>query len=197
MTTIPIPAWNAVGLLPPLDEAQPTSAERSPYVVSLSDFVLRFGQSEERRRLLDGFLRYRKALHAVDLTSGFQWVDGSFLENIELLEARPPNDLDVVTFYDRPPGQSEAELYARASHLIPAGAAAKRALKTNFHVDPYLVYLGLSPERLVENSAYWYSLWSHRRNREWKGFLQIDLAPLEDAAAQITLTKLGNQGVQP
>ncbi|WP_414651656.1 DUF6932 family protein [Hafnia paralvei] len=32
------------------------------------------------------------------LAEGFQWVDGSFTENIELIERRTPNDVDVVTF---------------------------------------------------------------------------------------------------
>ncbi|MDA1231040.1 MAG: hypothetical protein O2856_09720 [Planctomycetota bacterium] len=31
--------------------------------------------------------------------TGFQWLDGSFLEDIELGDGRPPRDLDVVTVY--------------------------------------------------------------------------------------------------
>ena len=54
--------------------------------------------------ILDGFLRFRELLTQAGFVSGFQWVDGSFLENVEMLENRPPNDLDVVTFYI-PPGR--------------------------------------------------------------------------------------------
>jgi hypothetical protein len=32
------------------------------------------------------------------LNQGFQWLDGSFAEQIELLEGRPPKDIDVVSF---------------------------------------------------------------------------------------------------
>ncbi|WP_426763559.1 DUF6932 family protein [Hafnia paralvei] len=32
------------------------------------------------------------------LAEGFQWVDGSFTENVELIERRTPNDVDVVIF---------------------------------------------------------------------------------------------------
>ncbi len=197
MTTVPIPAWNPVGVIPPFDEARPASMERSPYVVSLADFILRFGQSEERRRILDGFLRYRAALHAAGLVAGFQWVDGSFLEQVERLEARAPNDLDLVTFYHLPAGTSQAELFTRAPHLFHVTATAKRALKVTFHVDPYPVSLGTAPERLTRLSAYWYSMWSHRRNGVWKGFVQIDLAPTEDPRAAAALASLGSQGAQP
>lgn len=38
-------------------------------------------------------------------------------------------------------------------------------------------------ERLTRHSAYWYSVWSHRRNQLWKGFVQVDLAPGEDTFA--------------
>jgi hypothetical protein len=31
--------------------------------------------------------------------------------------------------------------------------------------------------------AYWYSMWSHRRDGMWKGFVQIDLSPSEDTPA--------------
>ena len=39
-TTVPIPPWNADGLLPAADVANPTSATRSPYPVALGDFQM-------------------------------------------------------------------------------------------------------------------------------------------------------------
>ena len=39
MTTVAIPAWNPQGLLPPIDVLNPTSVERSPYRVVLTDVV--------------------------------------------------------------------------------------------------------------------------------------------------------------
>ncbi len=88
MSTLPIPDWTADGILPPVDLADPTSIVRSPYRVDLTDFALRFASSAERITIIDGLLKYRSELHAVGLTRGFQWIDGSLLENVELLRSR-------------------------------------------------------------------------------------------------------------
>ena len=56
---------------------------------------------------------------------------------------------------------------------------------------------GDEPEPLVRQSTYWYSLWSHRRNGQWKGFLQIDLSPADDLIAEANLGKMLNKGGQP
>lgn len=197
MTTVAIPDWNAQGVIPPINELQPTSVDRSPYTVSLTDVVLRFGLSAERRTVLDGFLRYRAALHAAGLVQGFQWLDGSFLEHVEMLESRPPNDIDVVTFYRLPVGKTQQDLQTQTPDIFPIGRASQQILKANYHVDAYTVHLGMVSERLVKQGTYWYSMWSHRRNPIWKGYVQVDLAPIEDVAAQAALTNLGNQGVQP
>lgn len=197
MTLVPIPAWNAQGVIPPINALNPTSAERSPYTVSLIDFVDQFSTSPERRNVLQGFLRYRAGLHGAGLTQGFQWLNGSFLEDVETLGGRAPRDLDVVTFYRLPAGQSQQDVQLLAPHLFPINRTAQEQLKANFHVDAYLVHLGMIPERLVERSAYWYSLWSHRRNQLWKGYVQINLAPTEDAAAGAAIAGLGNPGAQP
>jgi hypothetical protein len=163
-------------------------------VVSLTDFVLRLGQTVERRTVLEGYLRYRQALHAAGLTRGFQWLDGSFLENIEMIESRAPHDIDVVTFFHLPAGKSQRDLMSQFPDLFPTDQSV---LKSTYHVDGYVVDLGTAPERLTQRSAYWYSLWSHRRNQLWKGFVQIDLAPSEDAVAMMTCASLGTQGAQP
>ena len=44
-----------------------------------------------------GFLDFRALLHSLGINTGFQWLDGSFMENVELLEQRAPKDIDVVT----------------------------------------------------------------------------------------------------
>lgn len=102
MTTVAIPQWNTLGLLPPIDPVNPTSAERSPYPVALLDVILRFATSPERCKVLKGFLDYRAALHGMGLVNGFQWLDGSFTEQVETLERRSPRDIDVVTFVYTP-----------------------------------------------------------------------------------------------
>ncbi len=195
MNTVALPSWNALGLIPPIDTQQPASAERSPYAVSLTDFVLRFGQTQPRRVVLDGFLKYRAALHAAGLVSGFQWVDGSFLENVEVLETRAPNDIDVVTFFDLPAGKSQMDIQQLFPDLFPTTRDAHQKLKDTFCVDAYYEHLGKAPSRLVRQSSYWYSMWSHRRNQAWKGYVQIGLAPTDDALAIAQLDNLARQGV--
>jgi hypothetical protein len=186
MTHDGIPTWNAIGIIPPNDVMQPTVGERSPYQASLKDFVLRFGRTDARRTLLTGLLRYREGLHSVGLTEGFQWLDGSFLEDIEAREARAPNDIDVVTFYHLPNGKSQSDVAEQDPALFRGG----RALKSAYHVDAYLVDLGGSAEYIVERSRYWYSMWSHRRDGVWKGYLQINLDPAEDTAARVAIDRL-------
>ncbi len=186
MTRAAIPNWNAQGIIPPVDPGDPVSIERSPYIVSLADLVLRYGTTKERVKILAGFLDFRAALHNLGVVQGFQWVDGSFLENIEALENRNPNDMDVVTFFHLPKGQDQANLVNLAPRVF-----ASVHTKQDYEVDAYFVMLNDGPpEPLVGQSAYWYSLWSHRRNGVWKGYLQIDLSSAEDPVANANLTKV-------
>ena len=45
MIIVPIPRWTAAGVIPPVNSTSATSAERSPYTVSLSDVVLQLAAS--------------------------------------------------------------------------------------------------------------------------------------------------------
>jgi len=191
MTNVAIPAWTALGLLPPIDPNQPTSTERSPYPVSLKDVVMRFSTSPERKAIMQGFLGYRAALHGLGYTSGFQWLDGSFMEEVEIIEKRAPRDIDVVTFVHDPvdTGRTLTEDdFANLDHDMT---------KTAFKIDSYFVELDqLPPREITTWSAYWYSMWSHRRNQAWKGFLQIELEPTEDAEAMAWLALEDTKGGQ-
>ncbi len=187
MTTVSIPAWNILGVLPPVDPDLPTSPNRSPYPVSLKDVVMRFSTSSARRKVLEGLLDYRKALHRIGLMSGFQWLDGSFLEDVETIERRDPRDIDVVTFLHT----SDAFSVTDEDALILDAETTKE----RFSVDGYIVELdAVTPRELTIWSAYWYSLWSHRRNQAWKGFLQIELAPEEDDDARNMLAQYDMAG---
>jgi len=193
MSPTAIPDWNPQGVLPPINSTNPTSADRSPYAVSITDLILHYGTTPPRQTILSGFLAFRAALHAAGLTKGFQWIDGSFLENIELIEKRDPGDVDVVTFFHLPDGQTQQDLVNAHPRLFNPTHT-----KADYHVDAYFVQLnGNTPEPLVEQSTYWYSLWSHRRNGQWKGYLQIHLSPTDDAVAKANLDKMSNQGGQP
>jgi hypothetical protein len=111
------------------------------------------------------------------MVQGFQWLDGSFFEHVERTEGRDPNDIDVVTFYRLPAGRDQTDLVGDVAPLLGEPA------KERYSVDGYLVHLGMQPERLARQSAYWYSVWSHRRNMVWKGFVEVPLAPVDDVTA--------------
>lgn len=189
MSIVTIPQWNANGLLPPIDTLSPASSLRSPYQVSLLDVVMRFATSPERRLVLRGFLDYRTLLRRTGICEGFQWLDGSFVEDVETLERHAPKDIDVVTFSRTPIYFSRTpEDLALLDH---------DAAKLTFLVDSYFVEMDeLTPEMVVAQSAYWYSMWSHRRTQVWKGFLQVDLAATSDLQAQQWLAQFDAEEVK-
>ena len=181
--TVAIPGWTTQGVLPPIDVESPTSRSRSPYHVSLLDFVVRFGSTPARRTLLRGLLEYRASLHALDLVGGFQWIDGSFVEDVEAVERRQPRDIDLVTFFRLPEGRSQTSLVETSEELFDPEQASRR-----YGVHAFFAQLdGEEPELMVEQCTYWTSLWSHRRNGQWKGYLQVDLAPAGDREAMANL----------
>ncbi|MBK5413321.1 DUF6932 family protein [Pseudomonas sp. TH31] len=177
-----IPKWNPEGLIPPVNEQNPAGMDRSPYEVDLLVFVDRFAISLARCDILQGYLSHRSELHKMGMAEGFQWLDGSFTENIELTDQRAPRDIDVVTF------TSEGDefydgLQPDQLRLLGATREEQSCIKNQFKVDFYVQSLTDAPERLVEITSYWYSMWSHRRTKQWKGFLRVDLAPAQDQAA--------------
>ncbi len=87
-----------------------TSAHSSPYVVTAGELVQRFAINASRCVILDGLLRYRAELRELGFVGGFQWLDGSFVEDVEAREDRAPKDIDVVTFAHPPAGMSKAQI---------------------------------------------------------------------------------------
>lgn len=163
--------WNIHGVISPIAEgAGATSLNRAPYEIDILTFVKNFSLSNERIEILKKFLYYRTFLYELGVTSGFQWVNGSFTENVELLRQRPPNDIDVVSFIalKTPPDELFEHFY----------------IKQKYQVDGYIVDLNDDPEELVKWTAYWYSLWSHQRDTNiWKGFFQIPFSTQDDLKA--------------
>lgn len=183
-----VPDWTSAGTVPPIRPgAAGFSPDRSPYQVGLADFCEQFGTTEERRHILSGFLDFRLELHNTGLVTGFQWLDGSFLERVELTEQRAPRDMDVVTFFELPPTDTQATLLRRAPQLFD-----QPRLKNDYTVDAYFAVLGQPlSSSTVKQIAYWYSMWSHRRDGIWKGFVQISLAPNEDTQARQIISDMG------
>ncbi len=182
-----IPDWNISAVLPPVRPgALGHSPDRSPYVASFSQVVERFATSAERIRIFQGLLAYRAALKSRGISSGFQWLDGSFLEQKEAIQAAPPNDVDVVTFFPLPPAVDQAAFAGQVADLFDPTQT-----KVTFRVDAYPFVLGQSLGAAeVRRISYWYSMWSHRRNGLWKGFVQVDISPDEDQIAEALLSQI-------
>ncbi len=127
-----VPAFEQTGLLPPYIGKGPSDLDGlySPFVISITELVSRFGKTDVRKQLLDGFLRYRAALRQAGFTEGVQWVDGSFVEHKE-----SPGDIDVLTIFDM---GEEVECYIadNNSELFDHGTT-----KNLYQVDAYFVNL--------------------------------------------------------
>ncbi|MCU9838736.1 hypothetical protein OEZ49_13235 [Ruegeria sp. WL0004] len=189
-----IPAWNMAGIIPPIRPGQPGFCpDRSPYRVDLVDVIDRFATTKERVGILQGLLNYRAALTASGATVGFQWLDGSFMENVEDVEGRAPNDIDVVTFFELPAGETQTSFLRGNADLFD-----RKKTKATFLVDAFPQVLGqqLTYSR-VRQTVYWYSMWSHRRTGLWKGYLEVDLSPANDAPAQSRLDSIVAKGLAP
>lgn len=130
----------------------------------------RFATSPERILILRGFIAFRYELHALGIVDGFQWLDGSFLEDIEAQENRAPRDIDIVTFFWGHDWASQTGIMAK----FPEFASPKLA-KANFLVDHYPVDASQSPEVTVSVTRYWTQLFSHSRVGVWKGMVQVQL----------------------
>ena len=72
-------------------------------------------------------------------------------------------------------------------------------VKQMYRVDSNWQILGEPMEASsVRWISYWYSMWSHRRDGLWKGFVQVDLDSTQDPAALQLLTQAqADLGVMP
>lgn len=182
-----IPQFNLSGVLPPfLEDSNPTNINAvAPYKTTLVNLVERFSTSDERKRILRGFLEYRVNLKQIGVTDGFQWIGGSFIEDIEKNKSRPPNDIDLVTFAHRPNDYKEPDKWSylfnsRLDLFYP------KESKDKYLCDAYFIDFILPPPAIVSRTSYWFGLFSHQRDSFlWKGMLQINLSEDESEAFQL------------
>lgn len=179
-----IPAFNPHGLIPPLRPGEAGhTLDRAPYATDVLAFCQRFGGSPERRAILGGLLDLRAALAAEGIQEGFQWLDGSFTEDVESLRGRPPADLDAVTFARLGDAAAQRELLRRAPALFLSAQC-----KARYGVDHYVLGIDYPLDQTMGHRvAYWYSMWAHQRDtHHWKGFVSVALRS-NDAAARAWL----------
>lgn len=170
-----IPNHSHDGVLPPfLPGGSPIEpGEMAPYRVELVEFVKRYSYTNERKEILEGLVAYRNALRAVGITSGFQWLDGSFVEDCERIRRRPPRDIDIITFSLRPKVLAESEAW-RAFVQSRPDLFDPETTKKHYKCDAYFVDLGTHPVHLVAQTRYWFGLFSHQRDTYlWKGMIEI------------------------
>lgn len=171
-----IPAFDIDGVVPPIRPGEKAhSSDRAPYPTDILTFCLRFGGTPERRAILGGLLDLRRALVAVGIVEGFQWLDGSFLEDVERLRQRAPADIDVVTFGVVGDAAAQRARVRRAPTLFDHAA-----VKATYQVDHYLIGTDdpsdVDRSKLSRKVAYWYSMWAHQRDTQrWKGFVSVPL----------------------
>ena len=175
----PIPEFDHNLVLPP-HLGNPTLIDQiSPYKCTTIELCERFATSPERIEILKGLLTFRLRLHELNLLKGFQWLDGSFLEDVEIREKRAPNDLDAVTIY----WGCDILFQEKLLTSFPEFGDSQLS-KLNFKLDHYPFDAGYSPKFTVDFSRYWVQLFSHNREAVWKGMLQIPLdTPNEDIQA--------------
>ena len=190
---MPLPPFDARGLMPPFLGTDARTPDRSPYFVGIVEFAGALGTTAHRRQLLRNLIAYRALLAQDDYLSGIQFIDGSFVENVELTASRPPGDIDVFSllnapakYLSNPPSWAASGLPFWQDEIIH-----RDKNKSRFSLDTYaLLFEELRPDSLINGVIYWYSLFSHQRaTLAWKGFVALALDPLGDNAA---LTALGS-----
>ena len=187
-----IPELNQSGVLPPFlpIHGPGTAAAMSPYKSNMTELVSRFGHNPERTRIMEGLLDYREELRAAGITNGFQWIDGSYVEDCEKWRGRPPRDVDVVTFGCRPVPHADDHSWHQfvQDHALLFDHSDK---KTRYSCDAFYEDLNLPGMVLVSRARFWFGLFSHRRSSFlWKGLIEIPL--LADDSAVRALIAGGN-----
>ncbi len=169
------------GLIPPFVGTIQERNLITPYKATISDLCNRFSTSQARINILHGLIALRQRLLNLGVT-GFQWIDGSFLENVELTQSRSPNDIDIVTFATWP---NDLRIEETDCELLDHSM-----VKGKYLVDHYLVPLNAEATILVDNARYWFSVFSHTRDSIWKGMLNIPLANNSDDDCACEILKL-------
>jgi hypothetical protein len=182
-----LPAFDARGLLPPVNSSDGTNENRSPYFCSMMELCFAFGTSAHRRGLLRNLIGYRALIASDDFVEGLQFVNGSFVENIEATEGRNPNDIDVFSLL-MPPAKyvnSPALWQQTGSAFWQNEIADNPKNKNRFSLDVYGLMVDVGNLGLfLQRSLYWSSLFSHKRsNHDWKGFVAVPLNAADDQAA--------------
>jgi hypothetical protein len=187
-----LPPFDMRGLLPPFNGIDPTAEDRSPYFCSMTELCSAFGTTDHRKGLLRNLISYRALIASDEYIEGIQFINGSFVENVEVIEGRHPNDIDVFSILVPPVKyQNDHTVWLSTGSAFWQNEIVDNAKnKVRFSVDCYALMLNFGDiGGFLRHSLYWYSLFSHRRsNHEWKGFAAV---PLNTADDQVAFSAMG------
>lgn len=192
---MPIPDFGLGNVLPPFlaNDVVGAFAPRSPYLATMSELVTRFATSPERATILRGLISFREELRNLGFSTGFQWIDGSFVEHCEVVKGRPPNDIDVVSVVRRPDVHAEDAAWAQFVAQYGDTLFDQAHCKAAFRCDAYFIDLDIPPEFVSRQTAYWFGLFSHQRDTfRWKGMVQVEFE-CDDDAASVALEEIEAQ----
>ena len=184
-----IPQSTIDGILPPFQGSEPGDipALMSPYEVGPLDVVQRFGTTDQRKAILKNWLDHREILRSLGIVRGFQWLDGSFVEE------KDPHDLDLVIFTHRPAAATDGVIW-KALLTTNQNVFSRPLVKQTYNLDTFFLDMNGSPETLVSMARYLLQLFSHQRvSFLWKGMLQVRLEDTgEDAQGMALLIPEGD-----
>jgi hypothetical protein len=186
-----LPPFDIRGLLPPVNDVNEIGADRSPYFCSMTTLCSALGTSDHRKWLLRNLINYRSLIASDDYIEGIQFIDGSFVEDIEKTEDRNPNDIDVFSILIPPAKYGNANNLWKTTGIkfFVDEIIDNTKNKSRYNLDCYGVLLGQQNYiDFLKSAVYWYSLFSHKKvSREWKGFVAVPLNANDDLAALATL----------
>lgn len=186
-----LPPFDMRGLLPPVNGGGGTTPDRSPYFCTMTELCSALGTSDHRKALLRNLIGYRAVIASDDFVDGIQFINGSFVENIEAIEGRHPNDIDVFSILVPPAKYVSTPVLwqTTGSKFWQTEIIDNAKNKTRFSVDCYAMILDVENlGNFLRRSLYWYSVFSHKKsNHEWKGFaaVPLNLADDQDALAAL------------
>jgi hypothetical protein len=176
----PVPPCRPDFFLPDFGGAT-ANLNRSPFRVSSLDFVKCYGTSTKRRALIDGLFTYRARLRRLGI-HGFQWLNGSFVGDVESRESREPGDIDTVTFWDA--AKPQTALLQQDPTLFDHDR-----VKADHGVDAFPIWIRQqNPWTLLNLACYWHGMWSRSKATTvpvMKGYLvlSLDASDADDTAA--------------
>lgn len=178
-----IPETTFQGSLPPYINNSPCHIDNmSPYKTNIIDFVERYGTTKHRIDLLYSLLFFRENLQC--LSSGRQWIGGSFLTTKELIRNKPPSDIDIITIFD-----DINKVQANNMRHLFNNYFLRRIL----HLDSYFIFPYWDTLLKHDCIRFWYGLFAHNKENTWIGMLDIELnTPEEDIDAFNIITERYN-----